>query len=1208
MLSHPTPRDRFARAAAAAAFLVGCLVLLGWATHSPFLKSVIPGRAPMRADAAFAFLLCGLSLWGVAGSRRAGNRPARGPAAWALLVVALGALVLAHYARAVLWAGEPLLGPPSPWRMAPTAACAFLLLGSALLLLALRRRPLLAQALTVLAILLASAPCAGHLYAADTFLGGPFPSVALNAAVTFLVVGLGVLAASPDRGLVALLVSDGAAGSMVRWLLPAAFLPVLLGGLCVAGQRAGWYGGPFGLVLFALANGSLFAALVCWAGSQVSRTDARRRQSEEALRLSERRHRALVQASPQVLWLADDRGGGQALSWWEELTGQSHAQAAGWGWLAALHPDDQDRVRAEWARSLETKAPYHTEYRVRSRAGEFRDCLVRGIPLFDASGALLEWVGALTDVTDERRAQQALRESEERYRLVTDALPHMVWSMRADLTMDFVNQRMREYHGLNLEQLDADAWLGLVHPDDREAMLASVSGPQQRGEAHEVVFRARRHDGVYRFVLGRAVPMRDPSGVVVRWVGATQDIHDRWLAEHELRQLNATLEQKVAERTEALREGEERFRGAFDFAPIGMALVAPDGRFLRVNRSLCEIVGYTEPELLAADFHALTHPDDLAADLNPVRQILAGAIRTYTIEKRYFHKDGRAVPTLLSVSLVRDAHNDPLYFISQIKDISQRKAAEAELHRAKRAAEAANRAKGEFLANMSHEVRTPMNGILGMTELALETELTAEQREYLEMVRYSAESLLTILNDILDFSKIEAGKLGLDPAPFALRDALGELLKPLALRACAGGLQFVHRVAPDVPDALVGDLGRLRQVLVNLVGNAVKFTQSGEVAVLVSRRQAPPPGEGGVELEFEVRDTGIGIPADKLALIFAPFEQADGSTARRFGGTGLGLAISARLVELMRGRIWVESEVGKGSAFHFTAALARQPGADLPGEGVALATKPVRPSDLLERAGHGRNAAAGQAGTPRQPLRILLAEDNPVNQRVAVLTLQKQGHRVCVAGNGHDAVAALERDTFDLVLMDVQMPDMDGLEATAAVRRRENGAGRRTPIIALTAHAMKGDRERFLAAGMDGYLTKPLQPQELHDAIEGCVLSQETDDRVFDPAGLLEVVAGNAEVLTELLAVFRDECPRLMGQLLQAVAHPDAEQVRRLAHTLKGMLVTLGAPDAHAAVLRLEELSHADDPAGVASAFASLERQVGRLQQAIARHPLAAAV
>ena len=666
----------------------------------------------------------------------------------------------------------------------------------------------------------------------------------------------------------------------------------------------------------------------------------------------------------------------------------------------------------------------------------------------------------------------------------------------------------------------------------------------------------------------------------------------------------AELQRQMAERQKAevaLRQAEEKYRGIFEEAIVGIFQSNADGRVLSCNPAMARMCGYESPNQLVADLTDLERQGYVDPERRKdFKRIMADKGLVEGFEYEAWRKDGQRVWFSENARAVRDASGNTVLFVGTVEDITERKRVETELLHAKSAAEAGSRAKSEFLANMSHEIRTPMNGILGMTELLLDTDLGSEQREYLAMVKNSADSLLTIINDILDFSKIEAGKLDLDDTEFNLRDAVEDTMKTFGLRADQKGLELACAVHPTVPEIVRGDPTRLRQIINNLVSNAVKFTDRGEV---VARVNLESRDASQAVLQFTISDTGIGIPDDKQDRIFHAFCQADSSTTRKYGGTGLGLTVSSRLVSMMGGRIWLESEVARGSRFHFTAAfvvpehvngvepvmharlegvrvlvvddnatnrriledmlgnwgmsvtsvdcgaaaiaaldaahssqpftlmitdghmpemdgymlveeLRRKPGlvdaivmltsAGQRGDAArcrqlgvtAYLTKPIRQSELREAvllALHQAAPAATRRLITRHTIRerraasarrVLIAEDNLINQTLAVKLLEKAGYTTLVASNGREALKALERETFDLVLMDVQMPEMDGFEATALIRDRERATGAHLPIVALTAHAIKGDDERCLAAGMDAYLPKPIQAQQLYDLLE----------------------------------------------------------------------------------------------------------------------------
>ncbi|MCX7228861.1 MAG: PAS domain S-box protein [Burkholderiales bacterium] len=589
-----------------------------------------------------------------------------------------------------------------------------------------------------------------------------------------------------------------------------------------------------------------------------------------------------------------------------------------------------------------------------------------------------------------------------------------------------------------------------AHPPEFFAAMWRTIGA---GEVWHGEICNRSKDGSLHWVDASIVPMAGADGRPERFVAIRTDITERKRAE-------AALRQQLHFRAELL-----------DAIPVAIYYKDARGRFVGMNRALEWLfdidrhtaIGKTSAEVFSngyADVHIERDREVLA---RPTRQ-------SYEMEMPL--PDGTPRTLYYSKASMTDAGGTVTGMIGVILDTTERKSLERRLGEAKDAAEAASLAKSQFLANMSHEIRTPMNGIIGMTELVLDTALTQHQRDYLETVRQSADALMDIINDLLDLSKIEAGRMELESIDFGPRALLEHLCRPIALSAQRKSLAFALELGAGVPALARGDPGRLRQVLVNLLGNAVKFTQRGSVTLKVDARTGSAPGgETSIVLDCEVGDTGVGIPADKQGLVFDAFAQADSSTTRRFGGTGLGLAITRRLVETMGGTISVSSTPGLGSRFRFTVALrpaseaTASPGAaeagDIPG---------LLPAD-----------AAADADDPAsgRPLRVLLAEDNAVNQKLASLMLRKLGHEVVVAGDGRQACEQVAQGDFDLVLMDMQMPEMDGIEATRCIR----DAGHRLPIVAMTANAMDADRERCIAAGMNGFLAKPVRAPALADAI-----------------------------------------------------------------------------------------------------------------------------
>jgi PAS domain S-box-containing protein len=1066
-----------------------------------------------------------------------------------------------------------------------------------------------------------------------------------------------------------------------------------------------------------------------------------RKQADETVAKANELVKAIVQASPAAIVSLDDRS---LVRMWnpaaEHLFGWSEKEVLG-GPLPVIPPTDPNVHESIITQGMRGEFVTNTEVRCQRKDGSWVDIQLSSAPIFDAHRKAVGHLAVITDITERKRAEQALKDSEGRYRRLVGAVTDYIYSV------ELAGGRVaRASHGAGCVavtgytpedfQQDPTLWSRMIYDEDRSVVHAQAERLLAGTICPALEHRIQRKDGSIRWVRNTPVLRYDAAHRLIAYDGLVSDITERKLAQRATEERTAYLNALIKH------------------SPIAIASMNIEGRLQMCNPAFEKLFLYRETEIAGRNVDELIAPAELKDEPKELtRRVNQGEIVHVTTQRR--RRDGTLV--------VVEVYGVPLHVNGKLVgsygiyyDITERKRAEEELKRyaadleaardvqekntlvltkafeelgtAKARAEAASRAKSEFLANMSHEVRTPLNGILGMTELVLDTPLSAEQSEYITMLKSSTDALLTLVNDILDFSKVEARKVSLDAIEFKLPESLGDTLKPLGAKAHQKGLELACRVSPDVPEYLVGDPGRLRQVIINLVGNAIKFTEKGEVEVRVDVESLD---EEHVNLHFLVRDTGIGIPPEKHQMIFAAFEQADASTTRRYGGTGLGLAISSNLVGLMGGRIWVVSAEGEGSTFHFTLrfGLGHTGGAarwaefvrlrnlpalvvddnrtnrhilmevlrrwkmvsteadggqralelleqskkngnpfavvlldaqmpdvdgftiaehikrdpDLAGAAVLILTsggrpgdaarcrqlgiaaylmKPVKQSELLEAillalgnpAGPSRQSLVTRHSLreTRRRLHILLAEDNPVNQALVMRLLSKRGHTVEVAMNGKLALEALAKAPapgFDLILMDMQMPEMDGAECVAHIRAKENGNGIRIPIIALTAHAMMGDRERFLAGGMDGYLAKPVRAQELFEAIdvllklpagtaagEGPAISP---DNVLDRRQLLARFEGDRPLLGNLISVFINDCPQLLATAREAVGRQDAKEFGRVAQVLKNNLALLSAGSAFEAAEKAELLGQTQRLEHSGEALARLEEELERLQIAL---------
>ncbi|HEX7496954.1 MAG TPA: PAS domain S-box protein [Candidatus Limnocylindrales bacterium] len=1028
-----------------------------------------------------------------------------------------------------------------------------------------------------------------------------------------------------------------------------------------------------------------------------------------------------------------------------DLTGQilmvSSAVVSMFGWDAAeelvghhltdyVTPDDRDRAATNIARIIFGEVMGPIEYHALRKNGAGVAIEATGELIRGADGIPVALVILVREMTERRRAEERLIQERSLLKALMDNTPDHVYFKDADGRFIMISKAHADAFGLS-DPLDAVGKTDFDFFTEEHARPAFEDEQEIMRTGLPIVGleeKETRLGGVDTWVSTTKLARIDEHGRTLGTLGISRDITER----------------KQTEQT--LRESEEKYRTLIEKANEAI-YIAQDGAIVFANHRMSEIVGVPLDDLEGRLFTDFIFPEDAEMVSSNYLMRMAGEdVDAYDF--RLISAQGKTIWVLLSAAAIQWKGRPAT--LNLMSDISGLKRAEAALGETNRAlevatarAESANQAKSEFLANMSHEIRTPMNGVIGMTGLLLDTKLSPEQRRYAETVRTSGESLLALLNDILDFSKIEAGKLELETLDFDLRALLDDFAALLALRAHDKGLEFICAAAPEVPAHLSGDPGRLRQVLINLAGNAVKFTHQGEIAV---RATLVSETDTEVVLRFSVKDTGIGIAADKQGLMFHKFTQADASTTRQYGGTGLGLAISKQLVEIMGGEIGFESEEGRGSEFWFTARLGKQAGmarnamppaqirgvhilvvddsptnreilaaqlnawgtrseetSDGPGALLALArardagdpfaavildmqmpgmdgedlaraiksdatlahtilvlmtsigqrgdarhmeelgfaaylVKPARQSDLFDCL--AAVLAGGAVAMPVRPIvtrhairemrrgavRILLAEDNITNQQVALGILGKLGLRADAVANGAEAVSALESIAYDLVLMDVQMPQMDGLEATGHIRDPRSAVlNHLVPIIAMTAHAMQGDRQRCLDAGMNDYVTKPVSPQALSEALarwlpgddaagpkdesaepeaaiaEGAeaAAGDDLETQVFDRSGLLARLMDDEDLALTVVDGFLEDVPRQIGALRSYLDAGDVEGSIRQAHTIKGASANVGGELLRAAAFDMEKAAQTGDLSAVKVRLPDLQARFARLKEAM---------
>ncbi len=1312
---------------AALVSLISVLVLIGWTLEIDFLKRIVPGYVFMNPVTSIAFILSSASLWLV---NSGDTRKVRFAQVFAAIVALIGLIKMCAIVGLFdvdidrIFFTDSLFDivTGQPNRMAPNTALNLFLFGAALLLLKVKSRgadSFPAQYPAIAVILTSFLAVIGYLYGAKSFyVMVSFNPMAIHTAVSFLLLGVGLLFSRPEQGVVREVFSPETGGVMARRLLPLVILiPGILGWLRLYGEDKGFYGPQLGTAMLIVSIITVLGVVILGNARSMNVAALRRKQIENALRESEEENRELIENANDIIYTLDLKGNFTSLN--REglrLTGYTRTEILQMKISDLISPDDAERVHQGIINRDGAEVP-DFELEIFAKDGS-RLLIHISSRLIFKDGAANRYQAIARDVTERKKAETLLKNSEEFNRSIFENSPDCVKVLELNGTLHSMND-----NGLCAMEIDdfqpfvgnvwVDFWQGEENKAARKAIEAARGGKTANFQGF-----CKTAKGTMKYWDVSVAPILDATGKPARLISTSRDITERNQAE------------------DALRRSELKFRSVTESANDAIIAADSRGNIISWNNGAKRIFGYDEAEVMGSSLTILmpeiyreAHRRGIARYNTTGEEHVIGQ----TVELHGLRKDGGEFP--LELSLTSWKVGEENFYSGIIRDITERKQIEAELEQARDAALESARLKSEFLANMSHEIRTPMNGVIGMTGLLLGSDLSARQQEFTQAIESSADALLTIIDDILDFSKIEAGQLRFEKIDFDLQTTVEQTVELLAERAQTKGIEIASLVFADVPTALRGDPGRIRQVLTNLIGNAVKFTENGEVVVNVTKQTET---KKSTVVRFEVKDTGIGIAPETQRILFQAFTQADGSMTRKYGGTGLGLAISKQLAELMGGEIGVESALGKGSTFWFTARFEKQPKQNVklqPDSNVSLEGKRVlivddnetnrnilryqtsswgmnaaeadsgvqaletlqsaaarnEPFEIaildlmmpemdgfeLARAikadssisvvrlvllpsfgerGHGLAATeAGisaylqkpigqsqlydclitlmaeeqlqeksqlitkhslrvQAVAPNKPnvspqnkintvrakARILVAEDNVINREVALAQLESLGYSVDIVANGREAVIALEKSKYDIILMDCQMPEMDGFEATAEIRRRE-GDSHHTKIIAMTAHALEGDREKCLAAGMDDYLSKPVKLDTLRQMLERWSFSTDEqkgglrdkprkfskeDSQQFVDLSILEGFrnfqkSGQPNLVNKLIDLFVEDTTGRFAILRQAAIDRNAAAIKGEAHNIKGAAGNIGAAPMAELCKELEQKASQNDEAKV---------------------------